>query len=511
MSKPDIKRTIISLDIKYDALMSILEKRKTPKQICAELKINHCTVSSWLKNKDNIIEQYQSSSTQTFCKKVKNAQHLEIDKALLEWFQNLRGNKIKINGPIMMAKADEFAAYFNINFKCNPGWLQRFKNRHNISWQGKEHGEAASVDKKIVQDWLKQLEEICKDYKDEDIFNADETGLFYQLQPSGTMKFKHESCIGGKQSKVRMSLLLTASVLGEKLMPLVVAKSENPRCFKNINKNNLGVIYRAYSKSWMTGLIFNNWLKMIDKKFKHENRKILLFLDNFSGHNITASLTNITVKFYPPNCTSVIQPLDQGIIANFKHHYRSSIIKSIIENIDNDLDQSLTINVKDSIDRIVSAWSEVKPSTITHCFQKAGIKLKCEIQSAVVVEPMSISQNTWSRIESTNSFGYDDYLNIDSNLETYAPVDDATIVSNILDMPQPEEENEEETEEDLISLPPIPSNKEVEDSIAKLRLWLQSQKTDTNCHLRSINQFQADIASLMVNNLKQTVIKNYFN
>ena len=124
---------------------------------------------------------------------------------------------------------------------------------------------------------------------------------------------------------------------------------------------------------------------------------------------------------------------------------------------------------------------------------------------------MSISQNTWSRIESTNSFGYDDYLNIDSNLETYAPVDDATIVSNILDMPQPEEENEEETEEDLISLPPIPSNKEVEDSIAKLRLWLQSQKTDTNCHLRSINQFQADIASLMVNNLKQTVIKNYFN
>ena len=109
----------------------------------------------------------------------------------------------------MMAKANTFADLLNIQgFKCTSGWLHRFKNRHGINWAHKEHGEAASVDKNVVADWKSQVNELCKDYKDEDIFNADETGLFYQLLPSGTMKFKHEKCIGGKLSKVRVSILI---------------------------------------------------------------------------------------------------------------------------------------------------------------------------------------------------------------------------------------------------------------------------------------------------------------
>ena len=66
-------------------------------------------------------------------------------------------------------------------------WLQRFKQRNNIVWQAREHGEADSVDHNTMKKWKEGLKDICIGYNDNDIFNADETGLFYQLEPSGTI------------------------------------------------------------------------------------------------------------------------------------------------------------------------------------------------------------------------------------------------------------------------------------------------------------------------------------
>jgi hypothetical protein len=56
------------------------------------------------------------------------------------------------------------------------------------------------------------------------------------------------------------------------------------------------------------------------------NKKIILFLDNFSGHGASIELKNIKIAFYPPDCTSILQPLDQGIIRAFKSYYRSKLM-----------------------------------------------------------------------------------------------------------------------------------------------------------------------------------------
>ena len=47
---------------------------------------------------------------------------------------------------------------------------------------------------------------------------------------------KNEKCAGGKLSKEMITALVTASMAGEKLPPLVIGKSANPRCFKNVKK-----------------------------------------------------------------------------------------------------------------------------------------------------------------------------------------------------------------------------------------------------------------------------------
>ena len=86
----------------------------------------------------------------------------------------------------------------------------------------------------------------------------------------------------------------------------------------------------AKQMSWMTSDVFQSWMMRLNVHFKSQEWKVLLIMDNHATHSLkhvgggesfgfsTLQLSNITVTFLPPNVTSVIQPLDQGIIASFK-------------------------------------------------------------------------------------------------------------------------------------------------------------------------------------------------
>lgn len=56
-----------------------------------------------------------------------------------------------------------------------------------------------------------------------------------------------------------------------------------------------------------------------------ENRKIIMFLDNAASHP-NDEYSNIKLAFLPPNTTSVLQPLDAGIIQAFKLSYRKLLL-----------------------------------------------------------------------------------------------------------------------------------------------------------------------------------------
>ena len=84
-----------------------------------------------------------------------------------------------------------------------------------------------------------------------------------------------------------------------------------------------GFVYDHNKKAWMTGALFQKSLVGVEKVMKQANPKILLLLDNAPSYRIDdMTLTHVEVLFLPPNTTSKIQPLDAGIIASFKGHYR---------------------------------------------------------------------------------------------------------------------------------------------------------------------------------------------
>ena len=67
----------------------------------------------------------------------------------------------------------------------------------------------------MTSDWLSQtLPSLLAEYKPEDIFNADETGLFWKCLPDKTMSFKGDTCSGGKRSKKRITVIVCASMIG---------------------------------------------------------------------------------------------------------------------------------------------------------------------------------------------------------------------------------------------------------------------------------------------------------
>lgn len=91
-----------------------------------------------------------------------------------------------------------------------------------------------------------------QDFKPEDIFNMDETGLFFRQKPLRSLA--KEAAPGNKMNKERITVALTANSTGsERLRLLIINKSARPRCFGKTFKPASFVDYHSNSKAWMNG------------------------------------------------------------------------------------------------------------------------------------------------------------------------------------------------------------------------------------------------------------------
>ena len=98
----------------------------------------------------------------------------------------------------------------------------------------------------------------------------------------------------------------------------MIGKYAKPRCFKGKSNDHLPVTYFSNSNAWMTAAIFTEWLSGWNDELIACGKKILLLIDNCSTHPQNCCLSNISIEFLPPNTTAILQPLDIGIIKNFK-------------------------------------------------------------------------------------------------------------------------------------------------------------------------------------------------
>uniref|UniRef100_A0A8C5PZV7 DDE-1 domain-containing protein n=1 Tax=Leptobrachium leishanense TaxID=445787 RepID=A0A8C5PZV7_9ANUR len=224
------------------------------------------------------------------------------------------------------------------DFQASKGWFDRFQKRFNIK-SVSLHGEAASADidaaQKYPETFRHMIEE--KGYKPEQVFNMDETGLFWKKMLSRTYIMKDEAKAPGfKAQKDRVTLIMCGNAAGYMMKPGLIHKSANPRALKNKNKNLLPVYWMHNAKAWITKVLGSNWFHQCfipqAKEYLHNlgmDFKVLLIMDNAGGHPLDLYYEGVQIEFLPANATSLIQPMDQGVIRAFKALYTRNSLQHL--------------------------------------------------------------------------------------------------------------------------------------------------------------------------------------
>lgn len=215
------------------------------------INIARRTVGDILKHKADwdICEAHRSKQ-----KRFRKPRFETLEEALGIWFSTMQAKKAIISDSILLEKGKEFASRLQCDdFMVSGGWLSRFKARHGISCKAL-HGEADSVHVALVSSARMELIQVTAAYAPEDICNMDETGLFYRMPPSKSLTQGPRQ--GTKQFKDRITVALCTNATGsDRVKPLGIGRSAQPRCFKDFMPSSY-VSYYSTKKAWMTGYIF---------------------------------------------------------------------------------------------------------------------------------------------------------------------------------------------------------------------------------------------------------------
>ncbi len=337
-------------------------------------------------------------------------------------------------------------------------------------------------------------------YDPEDIFNTDESGLYYRALPSSTLALPNDTRKEGKSSKERLPVLFTASMEGEKKALFVIGKYKSPRCFKQAR--SLPVDYDGQTSAWVTRSLFIKWLREWDDDLVKRKRKILLLLDNCGAHPTNVELKNIELAFLPKNSTSVLQPADQGIIRTAKVYYRKEIIRLVLRKMEstgeNESCTAFALSKKISLLKSIPLLSSPLPESrlernlLDICWRHAGWLLG---EKEKENEPNQDSQELPIEGEEFQS-----WLNeIDDDV---APFTDEDIIANVMGGEENVEDEDEDREEGQEK---IPTQREMQEALSVLQRGLKHYNFDPLVLLKFSNEVQKALRPT----LKQSTINRF--
>ncbi|KAG7156225.1 Tigger transposable element-derived protein 1-like 45 [Homarus americanus] len=305
-------------------------------------------------------------------------------------------------------------------FNASSGWLQRFKIRNKIT-NINIGGEEASADRAAAREFPPFLHEIMEEgqYSDDQVFNMDESGLFWKKLPSKSFVVKNASKIRGrKMQKERITVLFNTNASGtSKLKLSVIHTARKPHAYKTMDMTKLNAwMFSTLSLSWFDDCFVPDVKKFCERQ--NVPFKILLLLDNAPGHSplLLDRHPNVKVVFLPPITTSILQPMDQELICNVKAAFSTKKFKLLndytntreeLRNLsdtttdsksEEDEDQQLAqqkilfkqfwrvFNIKKAVDFLVEAWDQLSIATICHAWRHVlhGIPGERRSQSVTV-------------------------------------------------------------------------------------------------------------------------------
>ena len=260
-------------------------------------------------------------------KTFKQASYPKVDEALYNWFLQIRQQHIPVNQDMLILQAEKFFnELVNVGKFGSRGYIHKFIKRYGLR-RLKITGEKLSCNMAIIDEYVNvfKTEMRSKDLLPSQIFNADESGLYFKCTPTHTYVDQASvSAPGKKVNRERLTFMPCANMDGSLKLPLlVIGKFLKPRPLKNVQE--LSVCYTVSKNAWMTRALFRTWffeqfVPQVRTFLTEQNlpMRAVLVLDNCAAHFDAEDLKSddgaIETMFLPPNSTAVIQPMDQNVI-----------------------------------------------------------------------------------------------------------------------------------------------------------------------------------------------------
>ena len=353
-------------------------------------------------------------------------------------------------------------------------------------------------------------------YSPNDIYNRDQTALFYKSLPHRTYCFDGDKPAGSAKCKDRLTLLIITNMDGSDHRKLsVIGKSKTPRCLQKKYKmqvKDMSVDWYASKNAWMTSEIHHQIMTKLNNEMRLSNHHILYVCDNASSRQVR-EYSHIKFLMLPPNATSIMQPLDQGIILSAKRRYKKKLAERYLACVENNKDANSllkALNIVQATNMIASSWRETSSTIIQNCFHNAGFKHHAVHPASKREEdPLPApAPDVWNRVQRwLGDVQFDEFVASEPEAATAQSMSDQDIVNIVLTENDAQDESDDESEEEIPSTSAIKTSVEFLAIIDQQKAFLKRNEMPTEI----VEQLEAQIVAMQFSLCsKQKQMQDYF-
>ena len=340
-------------------------------------------------------------------------------------------------------------------------------------------------------------------YSPNDIYNGDETALFYKLLPHRTYCFDGDKPAGSAKWKDRLTLLIITNMDGSVHRKLsVIGKSKTPHYLQKKYKmqvKDMSVDWYASKNAWMIGEIHHQIMTKLNNEMRLSNHHILYVCDNASSHQVQ-EYSHIKFLMLPPNATSIMQPLDQGIILSAKRRYKKKLAERYLACVENNEDANSllkALNIVQATNMIAASWRETSSTIAQNCFHKAGFKHHAlDPASEIKEDPLPApAPDVWNRVQRwLGDVHFDEFVASEPEATTAQPMSDKDIVDLVHTENDPQDESDDESDEEILSASAIKTSVEFLAMIDQQKAFLKRNQMPTDI----VEQLETQVVAMQV-------------
>ena len=264
------------------------------------------TISRISKKRTWLIEQ-DRKGVPKYIKRPLYARFPAIENVVIKFIRFARAERLPVTLRLIQERARKEAETRNIlNFNASRGWVEKFLRRSPVQPSFRLRGKGDVTLPTDHAERMREIREITSQYCLKNIWNMDESGLFFLNGPRRSYLTNNENRsetrgAGLQTYKQRVSIVMAVNADGSHSFPVhFIGQSTNPICFLQQRFVYLKQFYYSEQNGWMDNNGFKKWIEIWYREVKERSDgPCLMILNNCGGHELDFSLPGVRFEFLP--------------------------------------------------------------------------------------------------------------------------------------------------------------------------------------------------------------------